>query len=149
MHRPGGHSNKFPNLANARRCAPPLKTLSDFKKAYMQTYFKPYYKLLSVLILLICFLLFVSFGWSAFSTLTNRSGLNGNMYIYYDLSKPQYLFYTFVVSLLGLILGFIILYYRIRRNTRMLSVLIWYFLAFMALVIICEIYLNTRFVGKG
>jgi len=59
----------------------------------MKNILKLHHKLLSILIILICMILFVTYGWSAFATLTERSGLNGDIYYYYKLTRYQFSLY--------------------------------------------------------
>jgi hypothetical protein len=110
---------------------------------------KLYQKLVPLIILPICLFLFVAFGWSAFSTITERSGLNGDMYSYYNLTRTTYSIYTGLVSLLGL--GFILTLtkYLIKSEPKKLTKAFLYFLIFILLLFFCELYLQTRFEGKG
>lgn len=93
--------------------------------------------------------LFVSFGWSAYATITERSGLNGNMYSYYDLTRLQFSIYTGLVSIVGLLFGLTVLVNVFRIDKSKLNKTFKYFLIFLIVFILCEVYLQTRFVGKG
>ena len=115
----------------------------------MQTNLKLYHKLVPFLIIPVCLFLFATYGWSAFATITERSGLNGNMYFYYKLTRLQYSFYTGLVAFVGLCFGVLLIAYLFRTNSSKLTKLFWYFLIFIGLIVICEIYLQTRFTGKG
>lgn len=115
----------------------------------MQNNLKLYHKLLPLLIIPICLFLFVSYGWSSYATNTERSGLNGDMFIYYNLTSLQYSLYTGCISLVGICFIFLLLFYLIKSNSIILTKLYWYFLIFIGLVVVCEILLQLRFTGKG
>ena len=115
----------------------------------MEKELKLFHKLLPIILIPICFLIFAGFGWSSFATITERSGLNEDMHMYYKLSKFQYANYTSFVSLVGLLLILLQVYFLALKKSVMLTKTFWCFLIFIGLLIICEIYLQTRFVGKG
>lgn len=115
----------------------------------METELKLFHKLLPIILIPICFFFFASFGWSSFATTTERSGLNRDMHMYYKLSKFQYATYTSIVSLTGLLLIFFQVCFLVLKKPLLLTKTFWSFLIFIGLFIICEIYLQTRFVGKG
>ena len=110
---------------------------------------RPHHLLLLLIILPINLLLFLTFGWSLFCTITERSGLNGSMYFYYNLTKLQFCFYTAIISITGM--SFIIYHAQllIRKKSKMLSYLYWHFAVYVIVVIVCEVILETRFVGKA
>jgi uncharacterized membrane protein len=97
----------------------------------------------------ICLFLFATFGWSAFATITERPGLNGEMYLYYNLTQLQYTIYTGLVAIAGLYIIFFIALYLLKTDPINLTKTFWKFLGLLLLIVICEIYLQTRFVGKG
>ena len=119
------------------------------KKLKVQNQLKLYHKLISLIILPTCLFFFVVFGWSAFSTITKRSGLNGDMYSYYNLTRTTYSIYTSLVSLLGLGFTLTLTIYLIKSEPKKLTKAFWYFLIFIVLVIICELFLQTRFEVKA
>jgi hypothetical protein len=104
---------------------------------------------LALLLLLISVVLSVSFGWSAFATITERPGLNGEMYLFYDLSRIQFSLYTGIVSLSGFAFGMRTILSILKRNERELRKTLIYFLAFIIVLVICENALQLRFTGKG
>jgi len=118
-------------------------------KMTMQNNLKTYQILLTILILPICLILFVSFGWSTYSTITERPGLNGDMYFYFDLTRPQFSIYTGLVSISGLLFGLTVLIELFSIDKSKLTNTFKYFLFFFIVFILSEIYLQTRFVGKG
>lgn len=93
--------------------------------------------------------LFFSFGWRAYATITERLGLNGNMYSYYGLTRLQFLIYTGLVSAVGLLFGLTVLINIFSTDKSKLTKIFKYFLFFFIVFILCEIYLQARFTGKG
>lgn len=119
------------------------------KTASPQNKLKFYHLLLSMLMLPLCILLFATGGWAAFSTITKRSGLNGDMYSYYGLSRFEYSFYNIIVSLSGLLCMVMLLTFLTQRKPAHLTKVFVAFLILSALIVSCEVYLNARFAGKG
>ena len=115
----------------------------------MKKHFKLYHKILPILILPICIIIFVSYGWSTFSTITERSGLNGDMYFYYNLTRVQFSVYSGLVSLVGLLFILWIIINFIQINPARMTKSFWWFSFFVVLLTICEIYLQSKSVGKG
>jgi hypothetical protein len=87
------------------------------------------------------------YGWSAFATITNRSGLNGTMHSYYKLTRVQFAGYTTFVCAASIF--FLITYVFIVKTERQFIKSFWLFSLCVVFVIICEVYLGTRFSGKG
>ena len=110
---------------------------------------KLYHIIFSFIIIPICLVIIVSYGWSFYATITERSGLNGNMYMYYNLSAAEYSAYKFIVALFAFSLIILQLVYLISKNSHLLTKTFWTFLIFIGLLILFEMYLQTRFVGKG
>jgi formate hydrogenlyase subunit 3/multisubunit Na+/H+ antiporter MnhD subunit len=115
----------------------------------MEKKLKWYHWLFALSIIIICGLLVISFGWSAFATLTERPGLNGDAYSYYNLTRLEYSIYTGLVAVAGLYVICSLTYYLAKKEAMNLTKLFWRFLIIFVLIIVCEIYLQTRFVGKG
>lgn len=107
------------------------------------------YKLLMLLIVGLCVLVFLSYGWICFATLTDRPGINGNLYWYYDMPKFVFAGYMFLVCASAAYISARLIYFsywtlnliKVRRT-------FIYFLIFVTLLILAEIYLNARYVGK-
>ena len=98
----------------------------------MEKELKLFHKLLPIILIPICFLIFAGFGWSSFATITERSGLNEDMHMYYKLSKFQYANYTSFVSLVGLLLILLQVYFlalkkvcNVDKNILVLSDFYW------------------------
>ena len=115
----------------------------------MQTQFKWYHWTLALFIICVCRLLTLSYGWSAFATITARPGLNGSMYSYYKLTKLQFSTYSGLVSLTTIYIACCILFCLATKDRIKLTKAFWRFLILAIIVVVCEIYLQTRFVGKG
>ncbi len=115
----------------------------------MQTAIKWHHWLLASTIMVICTCLIIIYGWSAFATLTERSGLNGSMFLYYNISRVQYIIYNGIVFLVGIYMIYCIILHLSKRDKIKLIKNFKGFLILIALVIVCEMYLQLRFVGKG
>ena len=115
----------------------------------LQNKLKTYQIVLTILIFPICLFLFVSFGWITYATITERSGFNGNMYSLYDLTRLQFSIYTGLISIAGLLFGLTVLINIFSIDKSKLTKTFKYFLLFFIVFILCQIYLQTRFVGKG
>ena len=115
----------------------------------LQNKLKTYQIVLTILIFPICLFLFVSFGWITYATITERSGFNGNMYSLYDLTRLQFSIYTGLISIVGLLFGLTVLINIFSIDKSKLTKTFKYFLLFFIVFILCQIYLQTRFVGKG
>jgi hypothetical protein len=110
---------------------------------------KIYQKVTPVFLLPICTIAAFAYGWSAFATITARSGLNGSMYAYYNLTRIQFAIYTSLVSIAATVFVVLQAVYLFSKNATQLAKLFWIMLFSVAFVIACEGYLATRFVGKG
>lgn len=96
------------------------------------------------------FLLFsAKYFWMFYSTMSNRSGLWGSMYSYYGLTKTEYGIYNLILTmtLCGLIL--MQLTFLIKKNAYLLNKTFLIMGILIGLIILSEIFLNTRFVEKG
>lgn len=107
------------------------------------------YRILSFLVISISLFLFIGYGWGAFCTIIQSSGLNGNIYTYYNLTAAQYLIYTLFTSLFALYFACSVTINLVRKNVVRLMNLLLCFLLFSGWLIACELYLQSRFVGKG
>ncbi|PSL24072.1 hypothetical protein CLV42_11658 [Chitinophaga ginsengisoli] len=115
----------------------------------MREELKLYHSILPIILIPICLLILVTYGWTGYATLTEKSGLNGSYYLYYNLSMVQFYIYEFIVAFIALALIVAQISYSIRKSPRHLTITFCSFAVFIALVIICEIYLESRFTGKG
>jgi hypothetical protein len=102
-----------------------------------------------VLIVIACGLIFISYGWISFATFTERSGWNGDLHSYYRTDRIVFGFYKLLIAA-GALLTIIRLSYFIYIGDRQkVTKTFIHFAIFIAVLILFEIYLSTRFVGKG
>jgi hypothetical protein len=102
-----------------------------------------------VLIVIACGLIFISYGWISFATFSEKPGLNGDWYYYYRTDGIIFGFYELLIAT-GALLTIIRLSYFIYTGDRQkVTKTFIHFAIFIAVLILCEIYLSTRFVGKG
>ena len=115
----------------------------------MPNQLKLYHKIFALISIPLCVFIIIYFGWIGYATLRERPGLYGDLYYYYQMTRPQFYIYNFVVALLAL--GFIFLHvvFLLNKDSKQLARTIWMFALFIGLIIIAEIYLETRFTGKG
>lgn len=112
-----------------------------------ETILKTSLKILLVGSLLISGLLILSSTWEIYAILTNRGGLNYNIYL--GLSKGEILFYDIIILIIFSILAISqILTLKNGNNQRVILVLVIFTFLFL-LFITYDIYLNSQFVPKG
>jgi hypothetical protein len=104
---------------------------------------------LAVLILIICGLIFVSYGWIFFATITSRPGLNGDVHYYYRNDKILFAIYQLLIAAAALLTIIRLSLFVYHDNKPRVTKTFIHFAIFIGLIIICELYLSTRFVGKG
>ena len=115
----------------------------------MEQKFKLYHVLVSITIILICGLIALNYGWIAYATVAERAGLRGDLYRYYQLPRSLFYFYEGLVAASAFVLIILQLKSLIERNPKGLAKTFKAFLIFIGIVVICEIFLQARFVGKG
>lgn len=114
----------------------------------MQDKLKQFHFILAVIFIPICLFILATHGWIGYATLMERPGLNGNYYVYFNLTRPQFYMYNLVVASIAIALIAAQVNYLIKKN-QYLTKTFWVFAIFISLVVVCEIYLQTRFTGKG
>jgi hypothetical protein len=114
----------------------------------MNKQLKLYHKVLPFFLIPVCFFVIIFYGYLGYATLTERPGYNGNLYYYYRLTRVQFYAYNFTLGIIAITLLIFQVKYFSNNNTRSLIKLFWMFVAFVLVIIICEAYLATRFVGK-
>ena len=107
------------------------------------------HKLSAALVIIICFLLTIGYGWLFYCTLTERSGFRGNMHSYYQLSPFQFALYTWVLSLSSFIFFVLVISNMLEANIQALKKVLSSFMIFVFIIFICEGILALRYVGKG
>jgi hypothetical protein len=110
---------------------------------------KWYYIIWTIIIIPAYLGILMLYGWSCFATMTARAGLNADMYMYYNLTRTEYSLYKLAITITAFVLFILHLNYLYKNNNLLLAKLIWAFLIFICLIILCESLLATGFVGKG
>jgi hypothetical protein len=110
---------------------------------------KPYQIILSLITIPICSLIALIYGWQGYSTLTERAGIRGDMHYYYRLTIGQFSTYSFLIASLAFGLIFFQIKYLFNKNGKNLTITLWIFGLLIILIILSELYLQTRFVPKG
>ena len=105
--------------------------------------------LIIALVVMVCGLICVSYGWIAYSIITNRSGLHGSLYWYYGANKTWFAIYQLGVFLSSMFIIVRLLYFFYSENARWPKRTYLYFVLFLIVLILCEVYLDSRYVGKG
>ena len=108
-----------------------------------------FHKLLPVIFIPVSLYLIVEYAWIGFATISGRPGLYGHYFIYYQLTSLQFFIYNFMVAIDAAALLFFQVKYIVQKNPKYLTIIFWVFAIFITLLIICEYYINTRFIGKG
>ena len=104
---------------------------------------------LTGIIVIACGLIFISYSWISFATFTERPGLKGDWYYYYRTNRLVFGFYKLLMAI-GALLTIVRLSYVAYKGDRPKVIKAFILFAiFLAVVILCEVYLSTRFVGKG
>jgi len=107
------------------------------------------YFVLSGIIVIACALIFINYGWIAFATFTKRPGLNGNYYYYYRLDRNVFGIYNLLIATGALLTIIRLTWFVYKREQFRVTKTFIYFAIFFSILIMAEIYLNTRFAGKG
>ncbi len=108
-----------------------------------------YHKLLPFVFIPICFLIVSNWGFIGYVTFTQRPGFHGDLYYYYQLTRPQFYIYNFSVAAIAMVFVVCQLLYLLKDNSKKLTKTFWYFGVFLAFIILSEFYLASGFVGKG
>ena len=123
--------------------------LSVFNLKTLETNLKLIHYLFYLVVAPVSIFCFINWGWSFYSTITDRPGLWGSMYEYYKLSKEIYSLYCFFVAATSLVFLIMPIALLINRKAMQLTRFYIGFLVFALLVIVSEIILSYRFEGKG
>lgn len=110
---------------------------------------RPFQFVISVLLITVCTLLFVTYGKTAFATLTERSGFYGSLYIYYGVHRIPFGIYNLFITLLSFVVITLHVKSLFKNNKVIFKRACWLFLSLAILLIIGEIYLQMHFQGKG
>lgn len=104
---------------------------------------------LALIIITIGVLIFFTYGWTGFATITKRNGLTGDLYVYYQVSQTAFFLYNLLVALITLSMVLLLINGLIRGKSRLIKKGYWIFLVLAIILTIGEIYLGLRFTGKG
>jgi hypothetical protein len=96
-----------------------------------------------------CGIIFISYGWISFATFTERSGLNGDLYYYYRTDRIVFGLYKLFIATGALLTIVRLSYFVYKGDKQKVTKTFLHFAIFLAILILCEIYFNARFVGKG
>jgi hypothetical protein len=110
---------------------------------------KPYHIILPILFIPVCLIISINYGWIGYATLTERPGIYGNLYEYYNLTRPQFYIYNFFFAAMALVLILFQVVFLIQRRHDDLRRTFWSFGLLMLIIIIGELYMGARFIGKG
>jgi hypothetical protein len=102
---------------------------------------KLYHKILPILFIPVCGFFAINFGWLGYATLTERPGLNGDLYYYYQLTRQQFYIFNFVTAFIALGLIIFQMMFLINKRPKYLTKTFWILSAFIGVTIIVEIYL--------
>ena len=130
-------------------CVTLKKHHQQIERPNLKTQLNIFHFTLTVIIIIACGLLFVSYGWISFATFTERPGMNGNLYYYYRTDRIIFGFYQLLIAI-GSLLAIIRLSFFVYKGdkTKVTKTFI-HFAIFLTVLILCEVYLSTRFIGKG
>ena len=115
----------------------------------MKTNLKIIHYLFYLLVAVVCIFCFINWGWSYYSTITERPGLWSSMHEYYNMSKEFYSLYCFLIAAASLIFLILPINFMMKGHVLLLNRIYIYFLLFVALIIVSEIVISYRYVGKG
>ena len=108
-----------------------------------------YQKIISIIIILICAILFVTYGRTSFATLTGRPGFDGSLYLYYNVDRIIFGICNLVIALISSCILIFQIKSILKNNKILFRRTSWIFLALVILLIIAEVYLQMSFQGKG
>ena len=99
--------------------------------------------------LIACGIIFISYGWISYATFTYRPGMYGNLHWYYRMSPTLFGLYQMIIAISSLVFIVRLLYAAYLDNQIKIRNTLIQFGIFILLLILCEVYLDTRFVSKG
>lgn len=101
------------------------------------------------LVVLVCGLVFLSYGWIAYAAFTNRSGLHGSLYWYYIMDKTMFAVCQAIISIISFFILVRLVYLSCLDGRKKLKGVFIQFAIFILVLVAFELYLNYRYVGKG
>jgi hypothetical protein len=103
---------------------------------------------LSLLILLICLLILLVYGWTWYCTVTNR-GVLGQWHAFIGLSEHEFAIYNFAGATVAFVLVVLQVFGLITKQERLIRRSFWIFLVFFFTLCCFEIYFQMTFIPKG
>ena len=99
----------------------------------------------------ILFMFLMSFisGWDFYAVYTDRGGLVGNHYIYYDLTKNEYLILSLCMSITALVSLFVSIMLLFRKKKKHYLVGLLTIILYILIIFVEDAILQMRFVPKG
>jgi hypothetical protein len=110
---------------------------------------KPVQITISIILIVLCAILFLTYGRTSFATLSERSGFYGSLYQYYNVSRVPFGVYNLLIALLSSAVIILQIKSLIKNDKTIFKNACWLFFAVAILLILVEIYLQMRFHGKG
>lgn len=110
---------------------------------------KLYHKIIPILTIPIFGIFVIYYGFEFLATISDRNGIWGNMHAYYDLSKTQFAIYKLIVTLILIGLIFSQLIFLLFKNIKKLNKTFVIMAVLIGFWIIAEIYMQSKFIGKG
>jgi hypothetical protein len=107
------------------------------------------YFVLAGIIVIACGFLFITYGWISFATFTQRPGLHGSWYFYYRVDRIVFGIYNLIIATGALLTIMRLTYFAYKKDKPELITTYIHFAILFSILIMAEIYLNTRYVGKG
>ncbi len=108
-----------------------------------------YQIILTLIMIQICGLITIMYGWQGYSTLTERAGYRGFVHYYYRLTIGEFSIYNLSVALLACGLFLFQIIFLLDKNWKLLKRSWWLFGIYIVLIVLAELYLETRFIPKG
>ncbi len=136
-------TNAFPLCVILNRHVPQLKRIQ------LKTQLSIIHYIWTALIVIACGLIFNNYGCISFATFTERPGLNGDWYYYYRTDRLVFGLYELLMAAGALLTIIRLSYFVYKGDKPKVTKTFIHFAIFFVLLILCEIYLSTRFVGKG
>jgi hypothetical protein len=123
-----------------------MASLRGVELTTMSKRIKIYHLLFAAVILLFSLFLAAGNSWTFYGVMTKRSGLN--YYIPSLLTYLQYLIYLGILTIIEVFFAVLIIVNLINCNRRKLIRVFWYFLCFVCLFVLSEVFIQTHSVHK-
>ncbi len=111
---------------------------------------KLYHYILAIISIIICLLFISAYGGLFYSSIAGHEGINAHFYVLYkNVSRNEFDLYNFFVSSISALVITILLLSLKNRNPKNTNRTLIFFLFFVGVVALCEVYLYSIFIGKG